>query len=229
MPLKLTNIVHSIRLQLQSDRTILILNGLVLLGFLSLTIYAKFWSTGQLIELLFGAPFNKEHPYFGMLTTLSNLLLCLSVSICMFSIGILRHLHPKGKIDWFIACFAIIFGIILLDRMFRLTIILVLFGSVRKLLMFFLYGMAAALYGSVFRRRLFTTPYFLLLGALALFAVGGVVDLTHLPGQGLPAMLEDGSTLLASLNIALYIWYVCRQALIEAFDRRSLVNPLANS
>jgi hypothetical protein len=208
---KFATVLRILRKQLQADRAILWLNGLMLLLFLALTVYVKFWSSGQVVETLFGSPFFREHPHLGMLTTVSNLLLCVSAVVCAFSFGLLRTVQPKGKANWFLFCSAAIITVILLDRMFRITIILYVFRDIRKLLLFLLYGSTALCYGLAFWKKIRSTPYILLIGAGGLLVFGGLVDLAHLPGEGTPAMLEDGSTLLASLNVALYFWVVCRQ------------------
>lgn len=218
VPNKLPAVFKLFSKHLLTSRLVLLLNGLVVALFLALTIYVKFWSSGEVIEILFGAPFNRDYPYYGMLTTTSNLLLCMSTAISLFSVALLRRLHPKRKLDWFLLWAALILGIIMVDRVFRLTIILYVFQDVRKIMMFVLYGSTALLYGSVFRRRLLSTPYLLVVGAFALLIFGGFVDLAKLPGQGTPAMLEDGSTFLATLNMTLYVWLVCRRELMRSLS-----------
>lgn len=205
--------------QLRSDPSILWLNGATLLAFLALTVYIRLWSSGEVVERLFGAPFYEDHPYFGALTTLSNLLLCITVAICGFSVALLKHLHPKHRTDWFLLCSALVIGAILLDRVFRITIILYVFEDVRKLLMFLLYGSISLIYGLMFWRRILNTPYVLLLGTGALLVIGGIADMTPIPGEGTPAMLEDGSTLLAALNLMIYMWVVCKREFVSAFRR----------
>ncbi|MBD2462917.1 hypothetical protein H6G89_17900 [Oscillatoria sp. FACHB-1407] len=208
--------------QLQTERAIVWLNGITLLAFLALTVYVRLWSSGQVVERLFGAPFYADHPYFGALTTLSNLLLCTTVAICGFSSVLLSQLHPRHKVDWFLVCSAGVIGLILLDRVFRITIILYVFEDIRKIVMFLFYGGISLIYGRVFWRRVLKTPYVLLLGTGGLLVFGAVVDMTPIPGEGTPAMLEDGSTLLATLNLMIYMWIVCKQEFIRAFNRDRL-------
>lgn len=208
-------LVHTCKKQIQSNPAILWLNGVTLAFFVVLTIYVKFWSDGKVVERLFSAPFDREFPYFGMLITASNLLLCLSASICTFSVVLIKDFRSTHKINSFLAGFALILSVILLDRMFRFTVILMSFGRLLKLAMFLLYGLTAIGYASRFRQKLIATPYFLLLGAIALLVFGAIVDLTGIEGHGTPAMLEEGSTLLATLNIAIYMWIVCRKEVLE--------------
>ncbi|MBE9177884.1 hypothetical protein IQ268_04710 [Oculatella sp. LEGE 06141] len=214
-------LIQACKKQVQSYPTILWLNGAAVGFFVLLTVYVKLWSDGKVIERLFSPPFNQEFPYFGMLITASNLLLCLSASICTFSVVLIKDSRSRGKINWFLAGFALILSVILLDRMFRFTVILVSLGSLLKLAMFLLYGVAAVGYASVFRHKLLSTPYAVLLGAVALLVFGAIVDLTQLDGHGLPAMLEEGSTLLAMINIAIYVWIVCRKEVLKGLWQKS--------
>jgi hypothetical protein len=150
-----------------------------------------------------------------MLTTLGNLLLCTSTAICAFTTALLKRLNPERKSDGFIACFGFVIGFITIDRMFRITTILKYIGSPVKLMMYGVYGILVLAFGITFRRRLAQTPYILPLTSAILLVIGGLVDLVPTPGIGAPAMLEEGSTLIASLNLSFYFWITCQRELFR--------------
>ncbi len=207
-----------LRKQLRTDPLILWLNAAVLLLFISLGFYVKLWSSGRVVETLFGATM----PYFGMLTNVSNMLLCIATAVCGFSFAILRRVRP-GKTDRFLLSSTLAVGLIMIDRTFRLTHILIDMGETTlfKPFMFLLHGLVFVGYIFLFRRKIMESPYMLLLLAVVLLVFGGIIDMAHLEGQGTPAMLEDGSTLLATLNITLYFWLICRRELLRVFSRLS--------
>jgi hypothetical protein len=216
----LRNFVKDCQKQLRTHPHIVWLNGLTVLLFAVLTLYVKLWSDGLVVERLFSSPYDQEFPYFGMLTTASNLLLCFAASSSSFSAMLLRELHPQRKLNGFVAGFALILTVIVVDRALRLTVILSSFGRVLKLLMFLIYGASALWWAFKFRHKLAATPYAMLLGAIGLLVFAAVVDLVSLQGHGRPAMLEEGSTLLATVNIALYIWLVCRKEVLKVLPRQ---------
>ena len=190
-------------------------NGLTVLLLGSLSVYAKATYKGWGIQLLFTDPF--YHPYSGVLTGVSEILWCLPAIVCAFSLGLINRGQSRRHTKRFLLASALLLSVLSIDDRFRLTLILVIYFGVPKLAMLSIYGIAAVLYAKAFWGRLRTTPYALLIVAAVLFAVSSLVDLLHLPGQGTPAMLEDGTKLLGNLNLALYFWYVCQQEV-----RRSL-------
>lgn len=214
-PARLDVWFETLRQQLKGKPIVVVLNTVVLALFLAITLYVKLWGHGSQVVLLFSSPFDVEHPYFGALTLVGNLLLCASTAICAFTSAILSRLNPQRKPDGFITCFGMLIGIIMLDRMFRITTILKYIGSPVKLMMYGLYGILVLAFAIAFRQRLAKTPYVLPLGAALLLVVGGLIDLTPLNGIGTPAMLEEGSTLLACLNLAIYFWMICQRELFR--------------
>lgn len=206
---------HNLLKPLQHHRSILWLNGLVLLFFIVLSLYVKIQSSGQLLVLLFEAPFNRERPYTGMLTTVSNLMLCVSMAVCAFSARTMQKLPQQRQQSGFLICSALLMGLLLCDRTFRLTILLITFGPVSKTAIFILYGMLLLLYGWVFQRQLRETPCALLLAGGSLFVISALIDLAHLSGQGMPALLEEGSAMIAALNLTIYFWLTCLHQILE--------------
>jgi len=188
-------------------RSILWLNSSALLLLLALSVYASLTGKGRGIELLFIDPFSPQRPYAGFLTGISEVLWCLTVTICAFTFSLLKRLQRQP--DWFILCSALGTGVLLVDDLFRLTLVLYHAAAVPQLLMYLLYGVGAIAYGLLFWRRILATPYVLLLISGSLFVFSSLVDLIHLESGGIAAMLEDGTKLLGLLNIALYFWQVC--------------------
>jgi len=213
---KLKRFLAASRSQLATNRSISWVNGVTLLLLLALSIYAKVWGKGRGIELLFDDPFSPQKPYAGFLTGISEILWCLTAAICAFSFSLLKSIYRRP--DRFIFCSALGIGILLVDDLFRLTLILNSLAGVPKILMYLIYATGAIAYSCCFRRRILSSPYVLLLIASGLFIFSSLVDITPLSGYGAPAMLEDGTKLLGLLNIALYFWSVCRQAVLRALS-----------
>ncbi len=182
--------------------TILILGGL--------SVYAKLNNKGRGVERLFSDPFNFWFPYEGILTGVSEVLGCLSVAICAFTFGVLRQKAPGSRAAIFLFFSALLLGVIYLDDRFRMTLIMSRLGISKKLI-YLCYGTAVFLYGVKFWRYIKTTPYVPLVVAVLLFAISRLEDILDTPNQGLHAMLEDGTKLLALLNLSLYFWHVCHQ------------------
>jgi hypothetical protein len=184
--------------------TVLILGGL--------SLYAKLENQGDGVERLFSDPFNFWFPYEGILTGVSEVLWCIPVAICAFTFGVLRQKEPRSRSAIFLFFSALLLGVFFLDDRFRMTLIISQFGISKKLI-YFCYGSAVFIYGLKFWRHIKTTPYLPLLAGFLLFAISRIEDILQFPSQGTHAMLEDGTKLLALLNLALYFWHVCHQEL----------------
>ena len=182
--------------------TVLILGGL--------SLYAKLNKQGDAVERLFSDPFNVWFPYEGILTGISEVLWCIPVTICAFTFGVLRQKEPRSRSGIFLFFSALLLGVFFLDDRFRMTLILSRLGIYKKFI-YLCYGSAVFLYGVKFWRYIKNTPYLPLVAAFVLFAISRFEDLLNLPSQGVHAMLEDGTKLLALLNLSLYFWHVCHQ------------------
>ncbi|MEG3840817.1 hypothetical protein [Microcoleus sp. herbarium14] len=191
--------------------TVLILGGL--------SVYAKLENQGDGVERLFSDPFNFWFPYEGILTGVSEVLWCIPVTICAFTFGVLRQKEPRSRSAIFLFFSALLLGVFFLDDRFRMTLILSRLGISTKLI-YLCYGSAVFLYGVKFWRYIKTTPYLPLVAAFLLFAISRFEDMLALPSQGVHAMLEDGTKLLALLNLALYFWHVCHQELRRHLQQR---------
>ncbi|NER95471.1 MAG: hypothetical protein F6J86_16800 [Symploca sp. SIO1B1] len=125
-------------------------------------------------------------------------------------------MRPKRLTNHFIFCSAVILAILLIDDIFRITLIGYEFFGIPKLFTSLVYGTVIIAYSILFRRKIASTPYLLLLIAFGLFVISSLVSSLSLPGQGTPAMLEDGTKLLALVNLAYYFWYVCQNEVLSA-------------
>jgi len=195
-------------------------NSIIILLFVALTLYVKVgepnWRKSLLITQLFADPFTHKNPLKSYLTNLSDILWCFSLAICSFSISLIKNIRPRRPINRFIFCSALILAILLIDDIFRITLIVNQFLGIPKLFTSLLYGTAIIAYSLFFRHKIASTPYLLLLVAFSLFVISTLVDWLSLPGLGTPTMLEDGTKLLALVNLAYYFWYVCRNEVLLA-------------
>ena len=192
---------------------------ILILGWLS--VYAKLNNQGDGVERLFSDPFNFWFPYEGILTGVSEVLWCIPVAICAFTFGVLSQKEPRSRSAIFLLFSALLLGAFFLDDRFRMTLILSRLGISKKLI-YLCYGTAVFLYGAKFWRYIKTTPYLPLVAAFILFALSRFEDILNSRSVGVHAMLEDGTKLLALLNLALYFWYVCHQEVGRHFQQSEL-------
>ncbi|MEG4532948.1 hypothetical protein [Microcoleus sp. D2_18a_D3] len=176
----------------------------------ALSVYAKLYNQGDGVERLFSDPFNFWFPYEGILTGVSEVLWCIPVAICAFTFGVVRQKEPRSRSAIFLFFSALLLGVFFLDDRFRMTLILSRLGISSKLINL-CYGSAVFLYGVKFWRYIKTTPYLPLVAAFLLFAISRFEDRLESQSLGVHAMLEDGTKLLALLNLTLYFWHVCHQ------------------
>lgn len=191
--------------------SVLWVNSLTLLAFLILSLYAKVAGKGENIGYLFQDPFTLKQAYYGLFTSVSEVLWSLSATVCLFSFRLLRSLRPTAKPNVFLLYSGLGILVLMADDMFRISLIMDGLFGIPKGVMYSIYGMGAIIYGLRFWRKILSTPYILLLVAGGLFVLSGITDSIGLHGYGTPAMLEDGTRLWGILNIALYFWQVCKQ------------------
>ncbi|MEG4108804.1 hypothetical protein [Microcoleus sp. S13_C5] len=185
-------------------------NTLTVLMLVCLSLYAKLNKQGDAVERLFSDPFNVWFPYEGILTGVSEVLWCIPVATCAFTFGLLRQKEPRSRSAIFLFFSALLLGVFFLDDRFRITLILSRLGISIKFI-YLCYGTAVFLYGVQFWRYIKTTPYLPLVLAFLLFAISRFEDLFESQSLGVHAMLEDGTKLLALLNLALYFLHICHQ------------------
>jgi len=191
---------------------LVIFNTLTILILGGLSLYAKLNNQGDGVERLFSDPFNSWFPYEGILTGVSEVLWCIPVAICAFTFGVLRQKEPRSRSTIFLFFSALLLAVFFLDDRFRMTLILSRLGTSKKLI-YLCYGSGVFLYGVNFWRYIKNTPYLPLVAAFLLLAISRFEDIIDSRSLGVHAMLEDGTKLLAILNLALYFWHVCHQEL----------------
>lgn len=196
----------------QSIPVLIWLNAIMIVVLSALSIYAKIKSKGASIESLFTDPFYSRMFYSGWLTSLSEILWCTAIAICLFSAFILPKSGRRFQI--FLVASAMVMLLLFFDDRFRLTLILcVLFSTCKvvKISVYSLYGLLLISYAWLFRRTIRRTPYIPLLVSFCLFGFSSAIDITPISSRGIHAMLEDGSKLVGLMNLTIYFWCICQQ------------------
>jgi hypothetical protein len=173
---------------------------------------------GSSASSLFLQPSFHPSPNVALLTRTFQLLCSVPVITCAFTFGLLDRLQPRCPENRFILCSALLTGGFLLNEIYRIHIYLLVTAGVPKLLTIGVYGLVVLAYGFVFKRRIGSTPYLLLLIGVGLLFAGITVDSLHLPGDSIPSLLEGLPKLFSELNIALYFWYVCYRELLRSLS-----------
>jgi hypothetical protein len=189
-----------------SYRSVFWLNSLSLLLVVALIIYAKLF--GSSVGSLFLQPPFSPYLDVAFLTHTFQILCSVPPIVCGFSFGLLRTIQPRRQENVFILCSALLTGGFLFNEIYRIHIILAIAG-IPKLLTILVYAIFLLGYGLVFKRRIQSTPYIILLTGIGLLFLGITVDSLHLGSEGIPTLLEGVPKLFSEINIALYFWYVC--------------------
>lgn len=217
---------ESLREKIGIDNAFLLFNGLAILIIVSFGIFAKggrslFKRIRVVYRLFDEAEPIFDQPYLGLLTHVSEIVLCLAAAFCLFSFYLVSQVRPGSQRSYFLLFSAIFLSIFMADDLFRLTLILQVSFGIPKAFMYCLYGAGLATYFYKFWRIIALTRYPLLLIASFLLIVSGVADLVHGDGEGISAMLwgilEDSTKLIGIISIALYFWHVCQTEVLAAF------------
>ena len=188
------------------------LNCLTIMMLSLLSIYARVRSKGEGIENLFSDPFNINIYYLGWFTSISEIMWCSAISICIFSAILLPSINRSYKI--FLFASSLVMLLLFFDDRFRLTLTLCVFFrtcKVVKLGVYSLYGLILIVYAWFFRHTIRKTPYVPLLVSFTLFGFSSAIDITPISSRGIHAMLEDGSKLIGLINMTIYFWWICHQ------------------
>lgn len=188
------------------------LNALTLVVLSVLSIYAKIRSKGSGIENLFSDPFYTGVFYLGWFTSVSEILWCTAIAICLFSAFLIPTSNRRFQI--FLFASALVMLLLFFDDRFRLTLTLcVLLGTCKavKLSVYAIYGFLLIFYAWVFRKTIARTPYVPLLISFFLFGFSSAIDITPIGSSGFHAMLEDGTKLIGLINLTFYFWWICQQ------------------
>lgn len=196
-----------------TDMPVLIwLNAIAIVVLSALSIYAKIKSKGSGIESLFSDPFYYRIFYLGWFTSISEILWCTAISICLFSALLLPSSNQRFK--FFLGASSVVMLLLFFDDRFRLTLILcAFFGTCKmvKLSVYTLYGLLLISYAWLFRYTIKKTPYIPLLASFCLFGFSSAIDITPITSRGVHAMLEDGTKLVGLINLTIYFWWICQQ------------------
>ena len=183
---------------------------IVILGLLS--VYARLRSKGAGIESLFSDPFYVGIYYLGWFTSISEIMWCSAIAVCLFSGILLPAVNRQFKV--FLFSSSLVMLILFLDDRFRSTLILcAFFGTCKlvKLSVYSIYGLVIIFYAWFFRHTIRQTPYIPLLISFFLFAFSSAIDIAPISSRGIHAMLEDGSKLIGLINLTIYFWWICHQ------------------
>ena len=188
------------------------LNAIAVITLSLLSIYARLRSKGASIESLFSDPFYIGIYYLGWFTSVSEIMWCSSIAICIFSGILLPSSNRQFKI--FLFGSSLVMLLLFFDDRFRSTLILcAFFGTCKvvKLSVYSLYGLVLILYAWFFRHTIRKTPYIPLLISFCLFGFSSAIDITPISSRGVHAMLEDGTKLVGLINLTIYFWWICHQ------------------
>jgi hypothetical protein len=188
------------------------LNTITIIFLSLLSIYARIRSKGAGIESLFSDPFYIGIFYLGWFTSISEIMWCSSISICIFSAILLPSSNRQFKI--FLFSSSLVMLLLFFDDRFRSTLILcAFFGTCQiiKLGIYSLYGLLLIGYAWFFRHTIRQTPYIPLLLSFCLFGFSSAIDITPISSSGVHAMLEDGTKLVGLINLTIYFWWICHQ------------------
>jgi hypothetical protein len=177
-----------------------------------LSIYARVKSKGSGIENLFSDPFYIGIFYLGWFTSISEIMWCTAIAICLFSAFLLPQSSRRFQI--FLFGSALVMLLLFIDDRFRLTLILCVFFGTCQLVKFgvyLFYGSLLITYAWVFRYTIRQTPYIPLLISFCLFGFSSAIDITPISSRGIHAMLEDGTKLIGLINLTIYFWWICQQ------------------
>ena len=185
------------------------LNILAIIVLSVLGIYARIQGKEQGLANLFSDPFSSHYFYLGWLTGISEIIWCIAIAVCLFTCTLLPKFH-RSQI--FFLASGLLMTLLYIDDRFRLTLILsAFFGTYFKVkaVIYLMYGSLLVAYGKRFWYIISQTPYLPLLLAFFLFGFSSAADITPINNRGLHAMLEDGTKLIALINLTVYFWYLC--------------------
>ena len=184
--------------------------AVTILGVLSA--YAKIKSKGSRIDVLFSDPFYVGSFYLGWFTSVSEILWCMAIAICLFSIFLLPRSSRRFQI--FLGVSASIMLLLFFDDRFRSTLILCAFFNTCKVvkpIVYSIYGLLVISYAYLFRQTIRQTPYITLLVSFFLFGFSSAIDIAPITSPGTHAMLEDGTKLIGLINLTIYFWRICQR------------------
>jgi hypothetical protein len=192
-------------------------NIITIIALSILSLYAKVERKGTGIESLFSDPFDSGIPYLGWLTSISEIMWCAVISICVFTLIIISRNNKSSQITWqesssqkFLLVSILLMSLLYIDDRFRITLILCYLAKANiKIIIYLGYGSLLILYAKHWWYKIKMTPYLPLLICFCLFAFSSFIDVAPLHGRGVHAMLEDGPKLIGLINLTIYFCSIC--------------------
>jgi hypothetical protein len=172
---------------------------------------------GSSVKGLFFPPCLATYPGAGFFFLMFQMLFYFSVMVCVFSFGLLSTTQPNRPENQFILGSAIVTGFFLFNEVFRTHVHLGRAGF-PKVTIVIIYAVAAVVYGLTFRRRIKSTPYFLLVSGVGLLFLAFLGEVLPLKDEVISSLVEGIPKLLSGVNIALYFWFVCKGLILRSLN-----------
>jgi hypothetical protein len=196
-------------------RTVFFFNSLTLLLIGLVTACLSLF--GSSIKGLFLPPCLATYPGAGFFFLTFQMLFYLAVMVCIFTFGLLKIIQPDRPENRFILYSALFVGCFLFNEVFRTHIHLGRAGFPKVTIVIF-YAVLAIAYGLTFRRQIKSTPYPLLLSGVGLLFVAFFAEALPVQNEIVASLLEGVPKLLSGVNIALYFWFLCQDAIVRSID-----------
>jgi hypothetical protein len=196
-------------------RTVFFFNSLTLLLIGLVTACLSLF--GSSIKGLFLPPCLATYPGAGFFFLTFQMLFYLAVMVCIFTFGLLKLIQPDRPENRFILYSALFVGCFLFNEVFRTHIHLGRAGFPKVTIVIF-YAVLAIAYGLTFRRQIKSTPYPLLLSGVGLLFVAFFAEALPVQNEIVASLLEGVPKLLSGVNIALYFWFLCQDAIVRSID-----------
>ncbi len=152
--------------------------------------------------------------YMGFLSNLGAMLWCATSTACFFSYLIAIREKDPGELASFLLYSSILTFMLLLDDLFLVHEILIIYAHIPEPLIFAAYALAVILYIRRFYKIILKTEFLFLLLAFSFFAISIIADSLpiNLPGS---TLIEDGSKFL---GIVSFLTYYSRTSLQTMFQ-----------
>lgn len=195
------------------DKILLVTNSLVF-GFLGiLAVHVKFgintnlssFKRSEFVLKFFSDCFTREYPFYSYINNFSEILWAVSLTALLFTFFVISKLkgYSTRLRNLFIASAILVF-LLMIDDLFRVTLIAQIYLGVPKLISYSLYGLLAILYIVSVSRYVGNRNFYLLVTSVGLLGLSSLFDLLPLNGQTVPVFLEEGTELIGLVNLCFY-------------------------
>ncbi len=158
--------------------------------------------------------------YMGYLSNLGAMLWCAMSTICFFSYLLVVKERGPGELASFLLYSSILTFMLLLDDLFLVHEILIIYVHIPEPFIFAAYALAVTLYVRRFYNIISKTEFLFLLLAFSFFAISIIADSLpiNLPGS---TLIEDGSKFL---GIVSFLTYYSRTSLQNIYQADAFVD-----